>query len=93
MLKTLKSPELERKVPGLQVVRLLAAVQFRTPTGWTKPYDAIVDTGAPISVLPAFIWNKLERVELADHEIFGIVGKRECAIAVKVGKVACFPRR
>lgn len=90
VLKTLTSPELEQKVKGLEVIRLLASVQFKTPAGWSKPYDAIVDTGAPISLLPKFIWEKLARVELADHEVFGIAGKPECSIPVKIGKVTCF---
>jgi len=90
VLKTLTSPELEKKVKGIEVIRLLTSVQFKTLTGWTKAYDAIMDTGAPISLLPAFIWKKLDRVELADHEVFGIAGKPECSIPVKVGRVICF---
>jgi predicted aspartyl protease len=87
VLKTLLSPELERKVTGIEVIRLFASVQFKNPTDWSKAYRAIVDTGAPISLLPAFVWKKLDRVELADHHVGGVGGAR---LPVKVAKVTCF---
>jgi hypothetical protein len=39
---------------GLKVrlVRLLGNVSFKTASGWTEPYEAIVDTGNPITVIP-----------------------------------------
>ena len=39
---------------GLKVrlVRLLVNISFKTPSGWTEPYEAIVDTGNPITVIP-----------------------------------------
>ena len=33
-------------------IRLLTVVQFLTVKGWTEPEVAIVDTGAPISLVP-----------------------------------------
>ena len=88
--KTGISPGLEPKVQGIEIIRLLADVRFKTPTGWTKSHEAVVDTGAPVSLLPAYIWQRLEQVELADHEIRGIAGKPECSIPVKIAKVTCF---
>ncbi|MBI5244867.1 MAG: hypothetical protein HY922_14450, partial [Elusimicrobia bacterium] len=53
--------------------RVLAMASFKTPAGWTRPYEAIVDTGAPLSILPAQIWNQVERKILFDHDISGVV--------------------
>jgi hypothetical protein len=33
-------------------IRLLTVAQFITPQGWSEPESAIVDTGAPISLIP-----------------------------------------
>jgi len=81
---------LEQKVQGIEIIRWLANGRFKTPTGWTKAQEAVVDTGAPISLLPASLWKKPVWAELAEHEIRGIVGKPECAIPVKIAKVTCF---
>jgi len=88
--KTGISPGLEQKVQGIEIIRLLAEVRFKTPTGWTKAQEAVVDTGAPISLLPASLWKKLIWAELAEHEIRGIASKPECSIPVKIAKVTCF---
>lgn len=46
---------------GLKVrlVRLLTNVCFQTPAGWTEPYEAIVDTGNPITVIPQKIHQQI----------------------------------
>jgi len=46
---------------GLKVrlVRLLVNVCFKTSTGWTKPYEAIVDTGNPTTVIPFNIHQQI----------------------------------
>jgi len=81
-----RSTELEEKLKGIEFIRLRASVQFKTAEGWSDIYDAIVDTGAPISLIPTFIWEKLERVELTDHHAGGLGGGR---IPVKVARVIC----
>lgn len=81
-----KSAELERKLGGIEFIRLRASVQFKTAWGWSDVYDAIVDTGAPISLIPAFIWERVERAELAGYYVGGLGGGR---IPVKVGRVVC----
>ncbi len=66
--------ELEKKVKGVDIIRLKALICFKTPDGWTNPYEAIVDTGAPLSLIPPFIWERLQRTRLADHSMGGIAG-------------------
>ena len=39
-------------------IRLLTVVQFKTCETWSDPQIAIVDTGAPISLVPPKIWKK-----------------------------------
>lgn len=81
-----KDPELERKVPDIEFIRLKTRIQFKTDRGWTGEYSSIVDTGAPVSLIPAFIWEKIQRVEYADHQVGGL-GKG--SIPVRVGRIGC----
>ncbi len=39
-------------------IRLLSVVEFMSAQGWSEPESAIVDTGAPISLIPHKIWRK-----------------------------------
>lgn len=87
--RTLRDSALEQKVKGLEIVRLKALVQFKTPEGWSDIYEAIVDTGAPISLIPKSIWKESEFIQIADHEVRGIVPKPECTIPMKIGKLTC----
>lgn len=70
-----RDEELEEKVKGIDIIRLKALIRFKTPSGWTDPYEAIVDTGAPLSLIPPFIWERLQRTKLADHATEGIAGR------------------
>lgn len=81
-----RSAKLEEKIKGIDFIRLRASVRFKTATGWSDIYDAIVDTGAPLSLIPKFIWEKIQRTELADYSIGGL-GRG--GVAVKVAKVTC----
>ena len=84
--ETLTDPELERKVRGIGIIRLKTSVQFKTAKGWMDPLDALVDTGAPICLIPAFIWKKVIHRVLSDHQAGGISGG---IIPVKVGIIHC----
>jgi hypothetical protein len=84
-----KDREIEEKVKDFEIIRLKCFIQFKTENGWSKPYDAIVDTGAPTSLIPHYIWNKVEHIFIADHQVQGISSRPECAVPVKIGKVSC----
>jgi hypothetical protein len=85
--------ELDRKLSALGmsnragVLRLLCRIAFKTTTGWTKPFPAIIDTGAHTSLIPLNIWSLTDAQILADHYVKGLVPKPECKIDVKVGTV------
>lgn len=81
-----RDPELEQKVPGIDIIRLRARVRFKTAQGWSDAYSAIVDTGAPISLIPDVIWEKIQRTELADHTVGGL---GPGSLPVKIATVHC----
>ena len=68
-------------------VRLLTVLQFRTPETWSDPQIAIVDTGAPISLVPPKIWKKCSINILGETELRGVIPKKECTMSVKVAKI------
>jgi hypothetical protein len=68
-------------------IRLLTVVQFRTTETWSDPQIAIVDTGAPISLVPPKIWKKCGIHSMGETELRGIIPKKECAMSVKVSKI------
>lgn len=84
--RVLRDQALQQKVRGIQIIRLKALVQFKEPSSWSKIYEAIMDTGAPVSLIPQRIWRKLDRIELADHQVGGI---GPGTIQVKIGLIHC----
>lgn len=79
--------QIDRHVPTNSIIRLKCGAQFKTKNGWTKPYPAIIDTGAHTSVIPLSIWKQTTHELLGDYKMFGIAKKEECSIPVKIGKV------
>jgi hypothetical protein len=67
-----KDIEIEKKVNGFEIIRLKCLIQFKTQDGWSEPYDAIVDTGAPCSLIPSYIWKRIKHTLIADHKVQGI---------------------
>jgi hypothetical protein len=65
-------------------IRLLTVAQFMTPQGWSDPESAIVDTGAPISLIPQKIWRKCIIKIIGETELRGVIPKKECVMPVKV---------
>jgi len=88
--KEFRYPELENKLDGVgKFIRLFGEIRFKTRNGWQKRESAIIDTGAPISMLPMDLWKSIETEILTDHEAYGINPGKECSIQVLVGKVKC----
>lgn len=84
-IKKLSDPELDLKLDYGELIRLSLLIRFKTRTGWSKLYEAIVDTGAHTSVIPKYIWEGIYVEERVEHSIQGIVAKAECNLPVKVG--------
>jgi hypothetical protein len=84
-IKKLADPELDLKLDYGELIRLSLLIRFKTRTGWSKLYEAIIDTGAHTSVIPKYIWEGIYVEERVEHSIQGIVAKEECNLPVKVG--------
>lgn len=86
-IKKLVDPELDLKLDYGALIRLSILIQFKTKSGWSKLYEAIIDTGAHTSVIPEYIWRGIEVEEKADHSVQGLIPKKECSLPVKVSIV------
>jgi len=76
--------------PTLVITRLLAWVSFLTVDGeLTDPELAIVDTGAPLSLIPQDIWQGCRYLRMRDDVIRGVVPKPGCELPAIDGVVAC----
>jgi len=77
--------QLETKINGrlfvesritYRTTRLIALVSFHLPGGeWTKPGDAIIDTGSHTSVIPRYIWTNAHHHFISNEIEMGIGGK------------------
>jgi len=85
--ETLKSRELEAKAGGIEIVRLRGYVQFEKMSGEFSIHDALIDTGAFISLIPFSIWKDADVKRLGNHSVGGINQKQECTIPVIIGKI------
>ena len=71
------------------IIRLFCEVAFVSRDGYTDSYSAILDTGAPVSVIPFHIWSMSEVRTIKEYSVSGIVPKKECSFPVTVGEVSC----
>jgi len=85
--ETLRRRELESRVKGIKIVRLRCTVQFEKRDHDASVRDAILDTGAFISLIPFSIWKDVEVERLADYHVKGVVPKEECSIPVIIGRI------
>ena len=83
--KTLPKSDLKEKMLslGFEGVAERIIVSFAPLDNAEKEIEtvnAILDTGAPISLLPKTLFNNLEDFTLIPHTIHGIVDSEECEI-------------
>ena len=71
------------------IIRLFCEVAFVAGDGFTDSYSAILDTGAPVSVIPFHIWSMSKIRMIKEYSVSGIVPKEECSFPVTVGEVSC----
>ena len=71
---------------SLRLIRLISMAQIKMKSGWSRPYDVIIDTGNPVSVIPRFIWEYAETklLHTEDAHLFGI-GKGN--VSGKLGEI------
>jgi len=81
--------------PSIQLAGTLPAKSFRiighislsTHTGWTPFMPAIIDTGAPFSLIPKRLWQECKFKIIAEGKVRGIVSRPEAFMGVHFGKV------
>lgn len=71
-----------------RILRLFCRISFKSRTGWSRPFPAIIDTGAYISIVPHKIWSAADVKIYSDHYVRGLVPKLECKLDVKVGELS-----
>ena len=83
------TPEIAAAV-AKPVIGLQCWVRFVEPNGGlTKGYRAVVDTGAPMSVLPQRIWQSVSTRILAPNvRLAGISRRKECEVPADLGEVS-----
>jgi hypothetical protein len=87
---TYENEEIKKFLSDFQIIRLETLVSFRASKGWTDPEIALLDTGAPMSVLPSPLWKNITYEKIADYEIKGIVPKKEYKIPAIIAEISCF---
>lgn len=70
-------------------IRVFAEISVATPTGWSLFEPAVVDIGAPISVLPPSIWKQSHHTALGRVTIGGIARREECQIPAILAEINC----
>ena len=71
----------------LFLYRLWARVRFQLTSGWSEPHVAIVDTGAPYSVIPASLSPPLRTERLKQVPLRGIVPGKAAEVEAVLARV------
>jgi hypothetical protein len=74
---------------GVQGVRVVGKVVFKTNNGYSEPRYAIIDTGSPISIIPPRVRTTSKVKILKDYKITGLVDKEECKLPVSFSELTC----
>lgn len=69
--------------------RCFARLWFRQSPGWSAERLAIVDTGAPFSVIPSTVWQPLAITELFSTHLRGIIPKVAASLPARLAQVSC----
>ena len=78
-------PDIELLHRGIAYIRLLCNVQFETLTGNILVRPAIVDTGAPLCLIPSDLWEQVRTQQFEVTRIGGLMVQKACAIPGRVG--------
>ncbi len=72
---------------AVSTMRLFARVRFKTWKGYTRGFRAIVDTGAPVSLIPFKVWGQCAVTLLGERTVPTISERPECDLRASVGRV------
>lgn len=86
-------PELFSEGIRLRLIRLTCHLRFATSEGWSGVERAIVDTGAPVAMIPWSIWNHITVRLLSTRvmEIHGISAndQEHSFVPARLAQVTC----
>ncbi|MDI6791259.1 MAG: hypothetical protein QME81_00085 [bacterium] len=74
---------------SIEYIRLTGLIGLKSSQGNYVFAEAIIDTGAYISVIPARIAGKIQKKVVGEDKLKGMNPKEECALPVEVGKTTC----
>jgi hypothetical protein len=78
----------DRDDPLVVVTRLICRVSFYREGGELGPERyGILDTGAPVSLIPKRMWQDYPVLKLKDATVRGIIDRPECALEVIDGVI------
>ena len=69
--------------------RVWTRVQFKCPAGWSPVLRALIDTGAPFSVLPKSLWMNLECQHGFVTTLSGLVPLPYAVLKARLSQVTC----
>lgn len=69
--------------------RLWTRVQFQRPGGWTFVLPALIDTGAPFSVLPSTLWTAIESRGGFATTLRGVVPLQSAMLKASMAHITC----
>lgn len=78
-------PDVELIDHGFWLLRVVCLIRFPLIQGLSGPYHAIIDTGAPNSIIPRSLWMQTHVRQLKSFPLQGLVARKECAISVTAG--------
>ena len=83
--------DLEAFEHGLKIFsfRVWIRAQFKSPGGWTPVLRALIDTGAPFSVLPKSLWTAINSEGGFATSLRGLVPLRSAVLNARLGHVTC----
>ena len=73
----------------LVALRLVTDVSLATDTGWSPFKQAVIDTGAPVSVFPPVIWKQCRHTPLGRAKIGGLARGEECQLPAILAEIDC----
>ena len=73
----------------INAIRLCVNLIFKCNKKFTDSYRFIVDTGAPLSLVPPYIWKDCDTRIIRPSQITGVVPLPECSLPVTLAEIVC----
>ncbi len=78
---------IEQSTDDIPSIRLMAWVSFKSIEGYLYPMKAIIDTGAPVSLIPFKVWGRAMVTMGKPATIPSISDRPECDLEVTHGQI------